>query len=275
MIRYQVHSQQINRKLDLYKKIRSKDLKNIQQNKLNQQSIEKFYKIYRCDGCNSALQTEDKYKYGFIKQEVLDRSVEGNIKIIENTYGEKVNKQDSKTLEIVGEVEKELNVKIFNNATKKLDNLDQVEVLLRLQEKIDQFEEENQTIKRIKKNRNELYCQRCYSLKYHNKLPQEYDVPETLSVNNQEALMDKILKKHHKLPTLFLYLIDVLDIAGSLKKYIFIRLLEADVKFAIIINKLDIVNQKYLNKHIILQEVRNAMLTFIEDREESEKHALK
>lgn len=148
-------------------------------------------------------------------------------------------------------------------------------MLLRLQEKIDQYEEENQTIKRIKKNRNELYCQRCYSLKYHNKLPQEYDVPETLSVNNQEALMDKILKKHHKLPTLFLYLIDILDIAGSLKKYIFIRLLEADVKFAIIINKLDIVNQKYLNKHIILQEVRNAMLTFIEDREESEKHALK
>ena len=40
---------------------------------------------------------------------------------------------DHKVLEIVHEVEKELGVSIFNNRTKKLDNLDNVEILLRLQ----------------------------------------------------------------------------------------------------------------------------------------------
>lgn len=70
---------------------------------------------------------------------MLDRSVQGNIKLIENSYGEKVSQEDSKTLEIVREVEKELGINIFNNTTRKLDNLDHVEVLLRLQEKIDQY----------------------------------------------------------------------------------------------------------------------------------------
>ena len=62
--------------------------------------------------------------------------------------------------------------------------MDSVEVLLRLQERLDKFEEEEQTIKRIKKERNELYCLRCYSLKYHNKLPSDYDVPDPAD-NNQ------------------------------------------------------------------------------------------
>ena len=70
---------------------------------------------------------------------MLDRSVNSNIKIIENTYGSKASSSDSKTLEIISNIEQELGVKIFNNATKKLDHLDNVEVLLRLQEKLDKF----------------------------------------------------------------------------------------------------------------------------------------
>lgn len=43
-------------------------------------------------------------------------------------------------MEMIQEVERELDVKIFNNKTKKLDYLDNVQVLLRLQEKIDEYE---------------------------------------------------------------------------------------------------------------------------------------
>lgn len=98
--------------------------------------------MHRCDGCNSSLQTEDKHKYGFIKPEVLDRTIQTNIQLIENTYGHKASQQDSKTLEIISQVEQQIGRKIFNNSTKKLDHLDDVETLLRLQEKIDLYEEE-------------------------------------------------------------------------------------------------------------------------------------
>lgn len=35
----------------------------------------------------------------------MDKSVKGNIKIIENTYGSKASNKDSKTLEIISSVE--------------------------------------------------------------------------------------------------------------------------------------------------------------------------
>lgn len=109
-----------------------------------------------------------------------------------------------------------------------------------------------------------MYCQRCYSLKYHNKLPDEFDLPD--QHEDYELLMNKVLSKHHKTPTHFIYLVDVLDIAGTLKKYIFDRLMDAGIDFSIAINKFDIVNQEYLNKHKILQEVRNLLQEFIADR---------
>jgi ribosome biogenesis GTPase A len=87
--------------------------------------------------------------------------------------------------------------------------------------------------------------------------------------------MSKIIKKHNSLPTTFIYLIDVLDIAGTFKKYVFDRLLDADVTFCVVINKLDIVNLKYLNQHLILDEVKKMMIEFISDREESERVKLR
>ena len=80
-------------------------MQGIKDNQLNEESIQKYYKQHRCDGCNSALQSEDRGKYGFIQAEVLGRSVKGNIKIIENTYGSKATNNDSKTLEIINSVE--------------------------------------------------------------------------------------------------------------------------------------------------------------------------
>jgi hypothetical protein len=56
-------------------------------------------------------------------------------------------------------------------------------------------------------------------------LPEEYDVPEGLTVNNQEETMSKVLKKHKDLPVMYLYVVDILDLAGTLQKYAFDRLM--------------------------------------------------
>ena len=88
--------------------------------------------------------------------------------------------------------------------------------------------------------------------------------------------MTKVIKKHQNAPsTLFLYILDILDIAGSFKPYVFNRLIDADVQFCIVVNKLDIVNDKYLNKHIIYDVVRSKMMEFIQGKDESQKIKLK
>lgn len=79
--------------------------------------------------------------------------------------------------------------------------------------------------------------------------------------------MSKVFKKHKNIPTFYIYLVDVLDIAGSFKKYVFDRFIEENVDFCIAINKLDIVNEKYLNRHKILDAVRAMMLEFISERD--------
>ena len=73
--------------IDLYQKIKEREMKGIRNNKLNEESIQKYYQHHRCEGCNSTLQSADKHKYGYIQEEVLNRSVKDNVKIIENTYG--------------------------------------------------------------------------------------------------------------------------------------------------------------------------------------------
>lgn len=77
--------------------------------------------------------------------------------------------------------------------------------------------------------------------------------------------MSKAFNKHKSGPTFFIYLLDVLDLSGSFKKYVFQRLLESGQEFCIVINKLDIVNEKYVNKHFILEEVRKRMREFVEE----------
>lgn len=71
--------------------------------------------------------------------------------------------------------------------------------------------------------------------------------------------MSKVFKKHKEAPVIYLYVVDILDIAGSLQKYVFDRLIDRQVELAIVVNKLDIANEKYLNKHLVMQAVRNLM----------------
>ena len=76
--------------------------------------------------------------------------------------------------------------------------------------------------------------------------------------------MTKLFKKHTNSPIFYIYMVDVMDIAGSLKEYVLNRLLEENVEFCVVVNKLDIINEKYLNKHAILEAVRKRMMEFIE-----------
>lgn len=73
------------------------------------------------------------------------------------------------------EVEKESGIKIFNEKTNEMENLDNLDVLMRLEQKIDKYEENEQLAKRQSKTRKQIICFRCFSLKHHNRLPQEYD----------------------------------------------------------------------------------------------------
>lgn len=87
--------------------------------------------------------------------------------------------------------------------------------------------------------------------------------------------MSKVFKKHKDVPVVYIYVVDILDIAGSFQKYVFDRLLNEKSETIVTLNKLDIANEKYLNKHLILQSIRALMLEFIKDREKTRMEELK
>lgn len=224
---------------------------------LTPEVIQKYYQDHRCSGCNSLLQTADNTKYGFIDKKVFAETVDSHKHLLEHSYGAKVANEDSSTMELLREVEQELGVKIFNNETKKMEKLDSVEVLLRLQEKMDRHEEEHQSAKRMKKTRRELLCYRCYTLKHHNRLPSEYDNSEGDYLNSKEVILNKLFNKHKTSMVLYVYLIDVLDVLGSFQEDILFRLLSEKKEFCVVVNKLDVLNDKYLNKHLLLEYVKS------------------
>ena len=58
--RYAIHTPDGPRKVELYQKIKEKEMKGIKDNQLNEESISRYYKQHRCDGCNSVLQSTEK-----------------------------------------------------------------------------------------------------------------------------------------------------------------------------------------------------------------------
>ena len=69
------------------------------------------YSHHRCDGCNSRLQTEDKLRFGFIEEAVLNRAVEHNAGVLDG-WADGAGRGDPR-MTIVGEVERELGVSIM------------------------------------------------------------------------------------------------------------------------------------------------------------------
>lgn len=59
--------------------------------------------------------------------------MEENAERIDNVYGEKVREKDAKILNIMHEVERESGIKIFNESSNKLENLNNLEVLMKFE----------------------------------------------------------------------------------------------------------------------------------------------
>ena len=65
-------------------------------------------------------------------------------------------------------------------------------------------------------------------------------------------------KSHHD-STHYLFVVDVLDIFGTLRRDLVIKLLEKAIPFSVVINKCDILNDKYLAQNLIHQEVKKLL----------------
>ena len=65
-----------------------------------------------------------------------------------------------------------MNVNIFNKKTNELDNIDNLDVLMMLEQKMEDYEKQAQVAKVTPKVRDKLLCYRCFCLKYHNRLPE-------------------------------------------------------------------------------------------------------
>lgn len=67
---------------------------------------------------------------------------------------------------------------------------------MRLEDKISQYEQENQSLNRHSKDRTNILCFRCFSLKHHNRLPEEYDRDFDFSTPASEFILSKVFNRH-------------------------------------------------------------------------------
>lgn len=73
------------------------------------------------------------------------------------------------------EVQEELGITILDPSSKKLEEINDIDILLKIEEKIEALNQERQTLVQKEYKRKELYCRRCYYLKHHNQLPDEHN----------------------------------------------------------------------------------------------------
>jgi hypothetical protein len=122
---------------------------------------------------------------------------------------------------------------------------------------MEEYESQNQLSKRTPKHRSNILCYRCWCLKNYNRLPEEYDYNEGFITEKAEVVMRKIFNKHRGNPHVeYFYVLDVLDLLGSLQEWLLGKLLVEGVPFSIVINKIDIINGKYLNQTNIHAVIR-------------------
>lgn len=80
------------------------------------------------------------------------------------------------------------------------------------------YEQTEQLAKKTPKVREKIFCYRCHCLRYHNRLPEEYD--HDFTEDKAEFLMRKILNKHKENIEYF-YVVDVFDMLGTFQDWIF------------------------------------------------------
>jgi len=68
-------------------------------------------------------------------------------------------------------------------------------------------------------------------------------------------VLEKVFNKHksYQNETHYLFVVDGMDLFGTLRKDLVHKLLEKDIQFSIVINKCDIINQKYIVEALVHQ----------------------
>ena len=99
------------------------------------------------------LQSQDKQKYGYITDKILSETVEANKNELKKTLSSRISSKDERIKEFLCEVEKESGISIFNKKTGEMENINDLEVIMRLEEKIEAYEEEHQLSNKYMKER--------------------------------------------------------------------------------------------------------------------------
>jgi hypothetical protein len=60
-----------------------------------------------------------------------------------------------------------------------------------------------------------------------------------------------------------------MDVFGTLRKDLVFKLIEKNIPFSVVINKCDILNQKYLVESMVHQEVKKLLKEHLQDYEKS------
>ncbi len=66
-----------------------------------------------------------------------------------------------------------------------------------------------------------------------------------------------------------MFVVDGMDVFGTLKKDLVFKLLEKNITFSVVINKCDILNDKYLVESLVHQEVKKLLKEHFHDYERS------
>jgi ribosome biogenesis GTPase A len=76
---------------------------------------------------------------------------------------------------------------------------------------------------------------------------------------DKDIVLKKVFKKHENIEVYYLYVVDSLDILGSLREELIFSLLEKGIRFGIVLNKYDLLNQKYLAQNLVYIEMKKLL----------------
>ena len=131
-------------KLDKYASIKARNLKQIKRRsnktpaitnnpsfQTNKDFISTTFGKLKCEGCSANLQSKSIERYGYIDENVLGEYIKHNTNSIKHQLqGSDVNHQ------AIREVQEELGITILQPGSESLDDITDVDVLLKLEEKI-------------------------------------------------------------------------------------------------------------------------------------------
>ena len=107
-----------------------------------------------------------------------------------------------------------------------MENINDLEVIMRLEEKIEAYEEEHQLTNKYQRERKELLCFRCFSLKHHHRLPEAYDKDNEFSTDSTEFILSKVFNRHKDRTVEYFFVVDIFDVLGTFQEWLFSKLVQ-------------------------------------------------